>query len=60
MNNIYVNEWEIKADINNIREYASALLDSEEKCWDCDPVLIDEYWAGKVHEFLKHLAKEEN
>ena len=43
-------------DINDIKAYAKALLDSEEACWECDPILIDEFWSQKVHEFLEKLA----
>ena len=46
-----------KADINNTKEYAKALLESQELCWNCDPILIEEFWAEKVEEFLKHLAE---
>ena len=43
-------------DINDIKAYAKALLKSEDMCWDCDPILIDEFWSQKVHEFLEKLA----
>ena len=43
-------------DINDARAYAKALLESEDMCWDCDPILIDEFWSRKVHEFLEKLA----
>lgn len=46
-----------KVDINNVKEYAKALLESEELCWNCDPILIEEFWTEKVEEFLKYLAE---
>lgn len=46
-----------RVDVNNIKEYAKALLVSEELCLDCDPILIEEFWVDKVREFLKNLAK---
>ena len=46
-----------KANINNTKEYAKALLESQRLCWDCDPILIEEFWAEKVEEFLKYLAE---
>ena len=46
-----------KADKNNVKDYAKALLDSEKMCWDCDPILIEEFWINKVREFLKTIAE---
>ena len=46
-----------KANINNAKEYAKALLESQRLCWDCDPILIEEFWAEKVEEFLKYLVE---
>lgn len=45
-------------DINNPNEYAKALLKLETFCWECDPILIEEWWTDEVHKFLKNLANE--
>ena len=46
------------ADINNPNEYAKVLLKLETFCWECDPILIEEWWADEVRKFLKNLAKD--
>lgn len=51
------NEILKSVEMKDVKEYAKALLDCEEECWECDPVLIEEYWSDKVHEFLEFLAK---
>lgn len=44
-------------DINNPNEYAKALIKLETFCWECDPILIEEWWTAEVYKFLENLAK---
>ena len=43
-------------DKKDVKAYAKGLLEAERACWECDPILIEEYWSEEVHDFLNFLA----
>ena len=45
-------------NMDDANKYADALLKLKEWCWECDPILIEEFWSDEVSDFLNYLASK--